>query len=146
MMNRFFMIAIASVSLVSVSALAAPVKLTLNIKGSTLNFDKAKLTVKAGQAVTLTVKDGAPKDSGLQHNWVLVVPGSDQDVATNGIGAGPEKGYIPDSPNILAHTKLMNPGESDTITFTAPTTTGDYPYLCTFPGHYPMMKGVLTVK
>ena len=145
MIHRFFAPGLVLLSLLSVSAFAAPVKLTITVKNSTLMYDKAKLTAKAGQPVTLTLRDNAPKDSGLQHNWTLVTPGSEVDVATNGIAAGPDKGYIPDSPNVLAHTKLLNPGESDTITFTAPAQAGDYPYICTFPGHS-TMKGILTVK
>jgi azurin len=47
---------------------------------------------------------------------------------------------------ILAQTKLLGPGESETIDFKAPTQPGEYPFLCTFPGHFAMMKGKLVVK
>ncbi|MGE9268557.1 MAG: plastocyanin/azurin family copper-binding protein, partial [Verrucomicrobiales bacterium] len=57
--------------------------------------------------------------------------------------------YIPvaeaDAAAILAHTKLLGPGEEDSITFTAPE-AGEYPYLCSFPGHFGVMNGVMTVK
>ena len=46
---------------------------------------------------------------------------------------------------VLAATKLLGPGESDTITFTAPE-PGDYQFVCTFPGHFAMMRGIMVVK
>jgi len=144
-MTKLSIFAVTGILLASV-ANAAGTKLTLGTKGNNLVFDKLKLSAKAGQPVTLIFKNNGTKDGGMQHNWSLVQPGSEQDIATNGMGAGPEKGYLPDSPNIIAHTKLLNAGESETITFTAPSKAGDYPYICTFPGHFPAMKGVLTVK
>jgi azurin len=47
---------------------------------------------------------------------------------------------------IIAQTKLLGPGETDTIDFTAPAQPGEYPFLCTFPGHFALMKGKLVVK
>jgi len=54
----------------------------------------------------------------------------------------------PDVKNkVLAHTKLLGPGESDTISFAAPRKPGVYTYICSFPGHYTIgMKGTLTVQ
>ena len=129
-------------------AVAAPKAATLAIgtKASELMFDKVKLTAKPGQTVKLTFTNKAAKDSGMQHNWVLVNPGKVDEVGQAAMAAGPDKGYIPDSKDILAHTKLLNAGDKDTIEFTAPAQAGDYPYLCTFPGHYTMMKGVFSVK
>ena len=56
--------------------------------------------------------------------------------------------YVPPgSKEVLAHTKLLGPGESDTVTFTAPYVPGEYLYLCSFPGHYSQgTKGFMTVK
>ncbi len=49
--------------------------------------------------------------------------------------------------DVIAATKLLGPGESDTITFTAPYVPGDYVFLCAFPGHYAGgMHGLMTVK
>jgi azurin len=48
---------------------------------------------------------------------------------------------------VLAHTKLLGPGESETVTFNAPFIPGEYPFFCSFPGHYSQgTKGVMTVK
>ncbi len=127
-------------------AKGAAVKLTLSTKGDELYYDKATLTVKAGQSIELTFTNGASSTSGLTHNVTFVKPGTEEQVANAGIQAGPDKGWTPtDSPMVVATTKLVNPGESQTITFQAPDTPGDYPYICTFPGHWVTMKGVLKV-
>ena len=60
--------------------------------------------------------------------------------------AGLSKGFIPPSEKILHHTKLLDQGTSETLRFTAPTEPGVYPYLCTFPGHWILMKGEMIVK
>lgn len=121
-------------------------KLIVATKGDDLAFDKATLTAKPGQSIKLTFSNKSSKGSGMQHNWVLVNPGTADTVGQASMMAGPEKGYLAQSPDVLAHTKLLNAGESDTIEFQAPAKPGDYPFICTFPGHYTMMKGVLKVK
>jgi azurin len=82
----------------------------------------------------------------MQHNWVLTAPGTADKVAQESITAGAAKGWLALSPNVLAHTKLVDPKKSDTVEFVAPTKPGDYPFICSFPGHAMTMKGTLTVK
>ena len=59
---------------------------------------------------------------------------------------GAKKQYIPDDKRVLHATKLLKVGATETLRFIAPTKPGDYPYVCTFPGHWTIMKGVMTVK
>jgi len=121
------------------------VEIQIATVANTMTFDKTKLTVPAGAEVHLTLKNNATMST-LGHNWVLVKPGSQESVAANGLKLGEPAGYIDvRDKNGLAHTGLAKPGETTDVTFTAPTEPGDYPYICTFPGHYMMMKGVLTV-
>ncbi len=114
--------------------------------GETMSYDKTELNVKSGADITLNFKNNS---STLQHNWVLTKPGTDNDVGLAGIKAGLKKGFITDDPaigpNILAHTKLVEPGQADSVTFKAPP-PGDYPYICTNAGHHTVMKGVLHSK
>ena len=57
-----------------------------------------------------------------------------------------ETDYIPeDTSVIIIHTALLGGGESDTVEFTI-NEAGTYEFLCTFPGHYAMMKGVLIAE
>lgn len=111
-------------------------------KGEQLLFDQTTFTVKAGEKVKLTLNN----TSGMQHNWVLVAPGTADKVAQDSIAAGAAKGWLALGPSVLAHTKLVDPKKSDTIEFTAPTKPGDYPFVCTFPGHAMTMRGILKVK
>lgn len=109
-----------------------------------LKFDKENLTVKAGTKVKLTFSN----TDDMLHNFVLTSPGSG-----NAVGElvmkmgldGEQYNFIPASPKVLAHTVLLQPGQSDTIYFTAPKVPGLYPFICTYPGHYMVMKGVIRV-
>ncbi|NRB73994.1 MAG: hypothetical protein HRU46_06520, partial [Verrucomicrobiales bacterium] len=55
-------------------------------------------------------------------------------------------GFVPKSDKILHHSKLLEPNTSETMRFHAPKTPGVYPYVCTFPGHWIIMKGEMVVK
>lgn len=138
--GKSFFSTICITFLISVGAQAANLK--IGPKGEQLLFDKTSLTVKAGEKVKLTLNN----TSGMQHNWVLVMPGTADKVASDSIAAGAAKGWLALGPNVLAHTKLVDPKKSDTVEFVAPTKPGDYPFVCTFPGHAMTMKGILTVK
>ena len=113
-----------------------------------MKFDKATLEAKAGAKVMLLFRN---EKCPLQHNFVLTNPGKLNDIGAlaDKMLADPTamaKSYIPASPDILAHSsKLIGLGQSDIIEFTAPSAPGDYPYICTFPGHWRMMNGVLKV-
>jgi azurin len=114
-------------------------------------YDKTDLTVKAGQKVKLTMNNTgsiAPQP----HNFILVKPGKEMAVGAqaNAMMTDPTamaKSYIPDASkdDIIAHTKLVMPNGTETIEFTAPAEAGDYPYLCSFPGHWLLMKGVMHI-
>jgi hypothetical protein len=55
------------------------------------------------------------------------------------------KSFVPDVPEVLHATRLLQPGQTERLAFTAPAETGDFPYVCTFPGHWRRMNGVLRV-
>lgn len=115
-----------------------------------LAYDKTELTGKVGARVSLTLSniDGPLEQP---HNFVLLKPGKIDAVGTlaTAMITDPkalEKNYIPEqSTDILAHTPLVQPGESVTIEFTLPAERGDYPFLCTFPGHWLQMRGTFHV-
>jgi hypothetical protein len=86
------------------------------------------------------------------HNFVLVQPGCLEEVglAANEMAKDPEAAksgqFIPKSKKIIVYTKMLKQGEKETLRFKAPRKPGRYPYLCSFPGHWTIMKGVLVVK
>ncbi|MDR3607666.1 MAG: plastocyanin/azurin family copper-binding protein [Oligoflexia bacterium] len=122
-----------------------PHLLSVSTKGTEMSFEPTEMTVRAGQHLSLTFKNASDPAVGFSHNWVLVKPGTKANVVAAGPQAGQEKDYVPDSPDVIAHTHLLKPGESQTIQFTAPPKPGDYPYFCNFPGHSELLKGMLHV-
>lgn len=112
-----------------------------------MEYDLKTLEVEAGQTVAI-IFDNVDF---MQHNLLIVKPGTLETVgaAADKMASDPkgaEKNYIPEVTDILYSTRLVNPGEKVVLTFTAPNEPGDYPYLCTFPGHWRIMNGVLKVK
>ena len=117
----------------------------------TMQFDVKSFEVKSGEPVTLTLKNtGKLPKIAMGHNLVVLRKGvSAIAFGQKAMGAGANAtNPLPDSvkEDVLASTKLLGPGESDTIKFTAPTEPGSYEYVCTFPGHFAMMRGTMTVK
>lgn len=112
-----------------------------------MKFNTELLRVKAGEEVELTLKNVGelPKES-MGHNLVILAPGVD--VATFGgeAVAAADNDYIPKTSlsSIVAHTKLLGPGEEDKITFTLEK--GVYTYICSFPGHFGVMQGKIVAE
>ena len=111
-------------------------------------FDVESIEAKRNQPIRLEFlnPDATP------HNLVLVQPGSLEEVgkAANQMAADPVAAksgqFIPQSKKIIAHTRMLKQGESEFLRFKAPSRPGEYPYLCTFPGHWTIMRGKLIVK
>ena len=113
--------------------------------GNTMAYDVTGFSVKAGQKVKITLKNNADQPA-MTHNWVLVKPGTEQQVATDGIAAGPTANYVKaGDANVIAFTPISQPGGTVDVTFTAPSEPGNYPYICTYPGHWTAMKGTMMV-
>ena len=109
-----------------------------------LQFETTTLDVKAGSRVELVFDN----DDDMMHNFVVVSPGASDNVGDAALRLGldgPDKGYVPDSDQVLFHTALLEPGTKETIYFQAPSEAGTYEFLCTFPGHAFTMRGVLRV-
>jgi azurin len=121
----------------------APAELKITATGTTMVFDVTKFYVKTGQQVHVVFENKAPGT--LPHNWVLLKAGKEASYAAS-VVSNVDAGYYSDAPEVLAHIPLVTPGNKAETTFTAPSEPGDYPYICSFPGHYMMMKGVIIVK
>lgn len=121
----------------------------LTISGNDqMQFDKKELRVKAGQTVRLTMThSGTMAKNAMGHNFVLLKEGVDLAAFGQKSATAMENDYIPESEegSIIAHTKMLGGGESDTIEFTAPA-KGTYEFLCSFPGHYALMRGTFIVE
>jgi len=116
-----------------------------------MQFDLKKMEVSSGENIKVTFKNiGSIPKIAMGHNWVLLKKDTDalafgQKVLASG---GSATNALPKSllGEVIAHTDVLGPGESESVTFQAPSEPGDYEYVCTFPGHFAMMRGVLLVK
>ncbi len=113
-----------------------------------MKFDKTLFRVKAGEPVKLTLKNVGemPKES-MGHNVVVLQPGTDLPAFGGEAIRAVDTEYVPVTfaSSIVAHTKLLGPGETDVIEFTL-TEKGVYPYVCSFPGHYGIMQGKIVAE
>ena len=117
--------------------------LTLGTKPG-LKYDKAELKVKAGSKVKLNFNN----NDDMQHNLVFTMPNAANEIGLAALDmglSGSDMSYVPASDKVLFHTILTEPGTSETIYFIAPTQPGNYQFVCTYPGHYAAMQGILKV-
>ncbi len=117
-----------------------------------MRFDVTAFDAKPGQKISVTLKNvGTTPKLSMGHNFVML----DRSVNTQNVqkfldeaSMAASHDYVPaGSKEVLAHTKLLGPGETETVTFNAPFIPGEYLYICSFPGHYSQgTKGFMTVK
>ena len=129
-----------------VVAQAPDVVIRLSVIKGEMRFDKSELTVAPGQLVEVVFSN---PDS-MQHNFLLGAPGSLEQIglAADDLArspAGVSQQYVPETAQVLFASKLLDPGDTVTLQFRAPGQAGDYPYVCTFPGHWRIMNGTLHV-
>lgn len=112
-----------------------------------LQFSPRELRVKAGSKVRLRFEN----PDLMLHNLLILQPGAVEEVGAlaDQMAARPdglEKQYLPDSKLVLHSTPLVQPQREAELSFAAPTQPGRYPYICTFPGHWRVMRGDLIVE
>jgi putative heme-binding domain-containing protein len=115
--------------------------------GKNLSYTVASFKVRAGEPIKLTFSN----PDVVPHNWTLARPGTLAKVGdlVNKIIAEPDaaaRHYIPRGDDILVYTDIVEPGRDSIVFFQAPSRPGRYPYLCTFPGHWMVMNGVMIVE
>ena len=83
----------------------------------------------------------------MGHNLVIAEKNKVDQLIKEGLKAGPKKDYLPDSPHLIAATKLLGGGETDTLTLTMDQLQGkDLQFFCLFPGHTTMMRGNIVIE
>ena len=109
-----------------------------------LRFDLARIRVKPGERIKLTLTNADEMD----HNLVITKPGARQEVvdAAHKMGVdGPRLHYVPQSDKVLGSIRIVTPGLSAYVIFQAPLKEDVHPYVCTFPGHGLVMYGAMYV-
>jgi putative heme-binding domain-containing protein len=115
--------------------------------GTNLTYSVKSFTARSGEPIKLTFinPDVVP------HNWVLIRPGTLPKVGdlVNRIIAEPDavaRHYVPKTDDVLVYTNMVYPQDQFSVNFRAPREPGRYPFLCTFPGHWMVMNGLLVVE
>ncbi|MEM6630410.1 MAG: azurin [Bacteroidota bacterium] len=121
----------------------------ISLSGNDLmQYDKSELEVPSGSTVKLTLShSGQLAKAAMGHNFVLLKQGTAlEEFATTAMQAA-DNDYLPADmmDQVIAHTSMIGGGESTSVEFEAPA-AGEYEYLCTFPGHFAMMRGTFVVK
>jgi uncharacterized cupredoxin-like copper-binding protein len=112
-----------------------------------LQFAPARLRVSGGKRLKMRFEN----PDLMQHNLVIVAPGSAEEtglladqLATK--PDGPRRGFVPESVKVLLASPLLNPGQHADLEWEVPRVPGVYPFLCTFPGHWRVMRGEIVVE
>jgi azurin len=120
---------------------------TLGVISGQLKFSQETISARPGQRVEITLNN----TDDMPHNIVIFTRGAMADYEKELFGSLNEpnaqlRGFVPDSPNVIAASRLLNAGESTVVSFDAPTEPGEYPFVCSFPGHWATMRGVLRIE
>ena len=115
-----------------------------------MKFSLTAFEVKPGQQVSVTLTNvGTSPKASMGHNFIVLKQNTNVPKFLDEGSMHAAQNYIaPEfAKDVIASTKLLGPGESDTVTFTAPFVPGDYVFICAFPGHYASgMHGLMSVK
>ena len=141
----------AAAPVAAVPAESAPAVATFEFTANdSMKYNLTRIEVKAGQDVKVTLTNmGSMPKAAMAHNWVLLKKGSDPRAFVDGAVMAAATDYIPAqlADQIIAHTKLLGPKQSDELSFKAPTEPGEYHFVCSFPAHFLSgMTGVMVVK
>lgn len=121
-------------------------QITLTAVAAQMRYDLAQFSVYAGEDVEIVFVNADE----MPHNVLITAQGAMETVAlaAEAMAATPDgfaKQFVPESSLVLAATKLVAPGETARLRFTAPKELGGYPFVCTFPGHWRTMNGTMNV-
>jgi len=109
-----------------------------------MKYDRSAFAVGPGMKVRLILKN----PDAMDHNLVMVEPGATAEIAMASMMLGAEgikRDWLPESNKILFASEMLSVDQEQTIEFTAPTAKEVYEYLCTYPGHWMLMRGVMHV-
>ncbi len=147
-MKIFHLLAFVAL-LAPLHAAAPPIKVEVTVSDQ-IRFSTKKLEGKVGVPMEITLKHtGKIPKASMSHNLAILKPGSMVAMISAKCGQAKDNNYIATDAEtkaaILAFAPQLGPGETHVIKFT-PKEAGEYPFLCTFPGHFGEMNGIIAVK
>ncbi|MDW3651970.1 MAG: ThuA domain-containing protein [Bacteroidia bacterium] len=130
-----------------VAEFRADKSIDLHTVSQKMAYDKTVLHAMAGENLEIRLNN---KDE-MPHNLVLIEEGKLEDFGklVDKFLQSPdaaESEYVPQSRYVIAATEMLDPEEVGVIRIKVPDKPGDYPFLCTFPGHWRLMQGILKVS
>lgn len=129
---------------------AAAVRVITIEANDAMKFNVTRIEAKPGESLKIVLKNvGTLPKEAMGHNWVLLAKGTDVMAYSTAAMQARATEYIPAAlaKQVIAHSKLLGPKQTDEVSFTVPSEVGDYPYICSFPAHAMAgMRGVLVVK
>jgi azurin len=134
-------------TVLSAPAAPAPPADTVQVEISAIQgmrFSMPRFEAAPGAPVKIVFRN-ADSQADMAHNIVFMRPGTREKVVQAALQATVQQQYVPSMPEVLFHAPLVEQGNTYTLTFTAPTAPGVYPYACTFPGHGFVMYGAMYV-
>lgn len=107
--------------------------------GDEMKFSVTEITAKPGDVLRVRLMGiGTAPRAAMAHNFVLLNAGTNQIVFAEAAAKSADTDYIPPALKraIIAATLLIGNGESAEVVFKAPSKPGNYPFMCSFPGHF----------
>ena len=145
------LLALAGVAALSAAenAAAREIKIRSGVDNA-MKFDLPTITAAPGETIKIVLTNAStlPKEV-MGHNWVLLASGTDPVAFAAAAASEPANGYIPSKmkDKVIASIRMLGPNETGEVSFKVPTAAGEYPFLCSFPGHCVTgMKGTLVVR
>jgi putative heme-binding domain-containing protein len=111
-----------------------------------MSYDKDVVAVQAGKPIEFVLEN----NDLMPHNFVVVRPGSLEEIGLFSEAHAQQPGfaaqnYVPRNSKVLLSSVLLQPRETEKLSFIAPAEQGVYPFVCTYPGHWRRMYGALYV-
>jgi len=133
---------VAEVEIENEDAIIVQIKTVKNA----MKYDIGEFVVEAGRPVKIIFEN----PDFMQHNLLIIQPGTLETVgaAADKLASNPQGAdmqYVPDMEEVMYNTPLVDPGATVELTFTAPENPDEYPFVCTFPGHWRIMQGTMKV-
>jgi azurin len=111
-----------------------------------MRYDTTRIVVEAGKPFEIIFENVDM----MPHNLVIVQPGAREEIGKQAEAMSPSpdregRTYVPRNRKILAATRMLEPGDQETLKLSAPEEPGEYEYVCTYPEHWSVMFGQLLV-
>ena len=105
-----------------------------------MRYEVRRVQAPAGATVRLVMDNTTTTSPAMVHN--VVVLSDERAIERVGMAAASVADNVPDDPAVRFHTPLTRPGQRSAVVFTMPP-PGEYPFICTYPGHWATMQGTL---